>query len=159
MLGAVHIQIPGDSAALMARLQELERCVLGRAARLVVVDSVAALARVGFGRDETAQRQRQLGQQAAALKAVAERCRCVVVVTNQVTTQFGGGGGGGANSRPAESRLAAALGTQWAHAVNTRLVLEALPSGERALKVAKSPLSPPLAFGFEARVFGGRGGV
>ncbi|KAJ1395107.1 DNA recombination and repair protein Rad51-like, C-terminal [Sesbania bispinosa] len=46
-----------------------------------------------------------------------------------------------------DSHLIAALGINWAHAVTIRLVLEA-KSGQRFIKLAKSPISPPLAFPF-----------
>ena len=71
--------------------------------------------------------------QASRLKYLAEAFRIPVLVTNQVTTQwgeaaaFGSGGGGGGGS---EGHLTAALGTLWAHAVNTRLVLESLAGGQ-----------------------------
>ncbi|KAF6134863.1 hypothetical protein GIB67_002264 [Kingdonia uniflora] len=45
------------------------------------------------------------------------------------------------------THLVAALGIHWAHAVTIRLILEA-NSGQRFIKVAKSPISPPLAFPF-----------
>lgn len=78
-----------------------------------------------------------------------------------------------------DSHLVAALGINWAHAVTIRLVLEAksgkaftkkyrickvtvttinvrsydiaftLCAGQRIIKVAKSPMSPPLAFPFQ----------
>ena len=73
------------------------------------------------------------GQQAATLKSLAETFRIPVVVVNQVTAQvhvpashaFQGDPGHRAN-RQQESHLTAALGTMWAHAVNTRLVLESV---------------------------------
>lgn len=46
-----------------------------------------------------------------------------------------------------DSHLVAALGIHWAHAVTIRLVLDA-KSGKRFIKLAKSPVSPPLAFPF-----------
>ncbi|XP_009625924.1 DNA repair protein RAD51 homolog 2 isoform X1 [Nicotiana tomentosiformis] len=46
-----------------------------------------------------------------------------------------------------DSHLVAALGIHWAHAVSIRLVFESR-SGQRFIKLAKSPLSPPLAFPF-----------
>ena len=70
------------------------------------------------------------GQQAAILKSLAETFRIAVVVVNQVTAQMHAPtshafqGNTGANTRQQDSHLTAALGTMWAHAVNTRLVLE-----------------------------------
>lgn len=55
--------------------------------KLIVLDSVAALLRTEFGGGEAAAlaaRGELLGQQAAALKSVAEANRIPVVVTNQV---------------------------------------------------------------------------
>ena len=72
------------------------------------------------------------GQQAATLKALAETFRIPVVVVNQVTAQVhvpashAFQGNPGPSSRPQESHLTAALGTMWAHAVNTRVVLESI---------------------------------
>ncbi|KAM7527869.1 hypothetical protein LguiB_031279 [Lonicera macranthoides] len=47
-----------------------------------------------------------------------------------------------------DSHLVAALGIHWAHAVTIRLVLDS-KLGKRFIKVAKSPMSPPLAFCFD----------
>lgn len=82
-----------------------------------------------------------LGQQASQLKRLAEAFSVPVVVTNQVAALMreqqpqqqpgeqeaavaGEQGGGG---------VTAALGTLWAHAVNTRLVLEAREGERHAL--------------------------
>ncbi|GLU11733.1 hypothetical protein SLE2022_284570 [Rubroshorea leprosula] len=46
-----------------------------------------------------------------------------------------------------DTHLVAALGINWAHAVTNCLVLES-KSGQRFVKLAKSPISPPLAFPF-----------
>ncbi|KAA6429298.1 MAG: DNA repair RAD51 protein 2-like [Trebouxia sp. A1-2] len=46
--------------------------------------------------------------------------------------------------QPAQTQLTAALGTMWAHAVNTRLVLESV-ADVRYIKVAKSPAAPMAA--------------
>ena len=100
-----------------------------------------------------------LGEIASMLKVIAERNRIPVLCINQVTTAFrgaythtgidpattplpvGGRGGGGA-------RHIAALGPLWAHAVNTRLVLERSAAGRRVI-LAKSPLSPSVALSYE----------
>ncbi|KAL8115643.1 hypothetical protein AgCh_022228 [Apium graveolens] len=52
-----------------------------------------------------------------------------------------------------DSHLVAALGINWAHAVTIRLVLESI-SGQRFIKVAKSPISPPFAFPFNITASG-----
>nr|XP_023881888.1 DNA repair protein RAD51 homolog 2 isoform X2 [Quercus suber] len=105
-----------------------------------------------------APRQNTLGWHVSFIKSLAEFSRIPVVVTNQVRSQ----------SRDEtchyyfqvqswnetiedrtrhDSHLVAALGINWAHAVTIRLVLEA-KSGQKFIKVAKSPISPPLAFPF-----------
>ncbi|KAK1588742.1 hypothetical protein Q3G72_026576 [Acer saccharum] len=90
--------------------------------------------------------------------SLAEFSRIPVVVTNQVRSQnrdescpysfqVQDKGKTKEDSTRYESHLVAALGIHWAHAVTIRLVLEA-KSGQRFIKVAKSPISPPLAFPF-----------
>ncbi|KAG2371373.1 DNA repair protein [Vigna angularis] len=94
-----------------------------------------------------------------AERSLAEFSRIPVVLTNQVRSQSGDESriySFQAQSRsiikdnPAtyDSHLVAALGINWAHAVTIRLVLEAR-SGQRFIKLAKSPISPPLAFPFK----------
>ena len=61
-----------------------------------------------------------LSVQASRLKYLAEAFSIPILVTNQVTTYIGDSSGGGGG------HLTAALGTLWAHAVNTRLVLESV---------------------------------
>ncbi|XP_050292012.1 DNA repair protein RAD51 homolog 2 isoform X3 [Quercus robur] len=108
--------------------------------------------------EHAAPRQNTLGWHVSFIKSLAEFSRIPVVVTNQVRSQ----------SRDEichyyfqvqswnetiedrtrhDSHLVAALGINWAHAVTIRLVLEA-KSDQRFIKVAKSPISPPLAFPF-----------
>ena len=82
----------------------------------VILDSVAMLARLEYGTDQVAARQKLLAEQASLLKQAAERFSLPVVVVNQVT-------GGGDGTGPAGGQRAA-LGVVWAHAVNTRLVLD-----------------------------------
>lgn len=72
------------------------------------------------------------GQQAATLKSLAETFRIPVVVVNQVTAQVHAPathafqGSAGLSTREQGFHLTAALGTVWAHAINTRLVLESV---------------------------------
>jgi RecA/RadA recombinase len=67
----------------------LEEALVDHAVRLLVVDSVAALARAefGVGRGQIARRQELLGQIASVLKRQAERLHMAALVTNQVTTR------------------------------------------------------------------------
>lgn len=86
-LDRVLIVKAGSLPALKEALAALERQVPQLGAKLVVLDSVAALLRAelgGGGRQAALERSELVGRQAAALKALAERHRIPVVVTNQV---------------------------------------------------------------------------
>lgn len=96
-------------------LQRLPGELSRRSVGLVIVDSIAMLARLEFSHDNVPRRQRMLAQQAALLKHSAEQFNLTVVVTNQIT---GGQGTGSSDGQRA------ALGVVWGHAVNTRLVME-----------------------------------
>ncbi|KAG8084513.1 hypothetical protein GUJ93_ZPchr0010g9109 [Zizania palustris] len=105
----------------------------------------------------TGLRQHPLRWALSFLKSIAEFSRIPVVVTNQVRSQSNDDGyhysfevekkGDSNSAEKFESHLVAALGIQFAHAVTIRLVLEA-HSGHRFIKVAKSPMSPAVAFPF-----------
>lgn len=108
--------------------------------------------------DQGPTRQHSLGWHISFVKSVAEFSRIPIVVTNQVRSQSHDGtsqysfqvesrGETVDDHTRFDSHLVAALGIHWAHAVTIRLVLEA-KAGQRFLKVAKSPISPPLAFPF-----------
>lgn len=109
----------------LACLQGLQAAIIDHSIKLIIIDSIAALARTEFEAQAVAERQRMLGRQASRLKFLAESFRIPVLVTNQVTTAIGGRGGGGVRAQEQGTRLMAALGPMWAHAVNTRLVLAA----------------------------------
>ncbi|DBB05144.1 TPA: hypothetical protein ACH3X3_010395 [Trebouxia sp. C0006] len=150
-----HILVvnPDSSEALVGHIKALEASIIDHNVKLVVVDSIAALARSEFSRDKIVDRQQLLGQQAAILKSLAETFRIPVVVVNQVTAQMYAPSshafqGKTTSSGPAaQTQLTAALGTMWAHAVNTRLVLESV-ADVRFIKVAKSPAAPMAAFAY-----------
>ncbi|GAV71376.1 Rad51 domain-containing protein [Cephalotus follicularis] len=117
------------------RLQQIKVSILQNQVKLLVVDSMAAL----------------------LSGSLAEFSRIPVVVTNQVRSQSRDEacqysfqwhrGETVEDLRRYDSHLIAALGIHWAHAVTIRLILE-VKTGQRFLKVAKSPMSPPLAFPF-----------
>ena len=139
----VLVLTPSTLSEMLQRLNGLEEALIDRGVRLLIVDSVAALARAQFGRGQLTQRQELLGQIASALKQLAERLGMAAFVTNQVTTRVGArvrhahdtaGGGGdaagsGGDNADSPGSVTAALGTKWAHCVNTRLVLEGSMDG------------------------------
>lgn len=136
MLDRILVQSPESSESLVTLLEGLEIAVPQNGIKLVIIDSIAALARTDYGVSDIVERQLMLGRQASKLKFLAESFRIPVLVTNQVTTAVSGSGG-----------LTAALGPTWAHAVNTRLIMAAqqdLETGAqlRVLTVAKSPIAP-----------------
>lgn len=150
-----HILVvnPDSSEALVGHIKALEASIIDHSVKLVLVDSIAALARSEFNRNKIVDRQQMLGQQAAILKSLAETFRIPVVVVNQVTAQMYAPsshafqGNTASTNQPAQTQLTAALGTMWAHAVNTRLVLESV-ADVRYIKVAKSPAAPMAGFAF-----------
>lgn len=124
--------------------------------KLLVVDSMAALVSGVNDTSTSGPKQHLLRWPLSFLKSLAEFSRIPVVVTNQVRTlnsdevfhyQFQGQENHSNNSERLESHLIAALGIQWAHAVTIRLIFEA-HSGQKFIKVAKSPMSPAVAFPF-----------
>ncbi|XP_075635638.1 DNA repair protein RAD51 homolog 2 isoform X3 [Castanea sativa] len=166
MAGRIHVLQPASLSEftesepsvikIVTSLQQIKVSLLQNQVKLLVIDSMAALVTGEF--EHGAPRQNTLGWHVSFIKSLAEFSRIPVVVTNQVRSQ----------SRDEtchyffqvqswnetiedrtrhDSHLVAALGINWAHAVTIRLVLEA-KSGQRFIKVAKSPISPPLAFPF-----------
>ena len=107
----------------MAVLQNLGAELAKRSVALIVIDSIAMLARIEMTQDDIPKRQRLLAQQAGLLKRAAEQFNLTVVTTNQVTAGFGNGTG-----------QRAALGVLWSHCVNSRLVLEQ-QQGRRCIRV------------------------
>ena len=85
----ILVLTPSTLSETLQRLSGLEEALVDHAVRLLVVDSVAALARAefGVGRGQIARRQELLGQIASVLKRQAERLHMAALVTNQVTTR------------------------------------------------------------------------
>lgn len=136
---------------LMEKLDNgfIQATISDHSVKLLVLDSVAALARIEFGAEQLVQRQKVLGQQASRLKFIAESFQIPVLVTNQVTSSTLG--------------LTAALGPTWAHAVNTRLVVAAEMMGDhdrpspqqiRTLTIAKSPAAPMTTLAYRVTTSG-----
>ncbi|XP_048233491.1 DNA repair protein RAD51 homolog 2 isoform X3 [Ricinus communis] len=143
-------------------LQQIKFLVLQQQVKLLIIDSMAAV--VSGENDQGAPRQHSLGWHISFIKSLAEFSRIPVLVTNQVRSQsynevcqysFQVQRNDETQEEPEkyDSHLIAALGIHWAHAVTVRLVLEA-KLGQRYIKVAKSPISPPMSFPFNITASG-----
>ncbi|KAI4343044.1 hypothetical protein MLD38_027592 [Melastoma candidum] len=137
-------------------LERINTLMLQHRVKLLVIDSMTAL--VSGENEQGTARKSPLSWHISFLKSAAEASRVPILVTNQVRSQspnevvqynFEAGmrqehlwG-----SPDFNSCLVAALGVQWSHAVTIRLIFEVI-SGQRFMKVAKSPMSPPVAFPF-----------
>lgn len=151
----VQVITPMSLSDLGKRLAALEEAIIDHKVRLVIIDSVAHLARAEFGREKVVQRQSVLGAVASTLKRHAEKHALAVLAVNQVTTRIGtfakhasdkDNNTDDAGSEES-SGITAALGTKWAHCVNTRIALEVV--GERRrIKIVKSPLAPLTSFDY-----------
>jgi len=134
---------------MLQRVGMLEAPCIDHNVVLIIVDSIAHLARTN-PRGESFGVQDMLGQIAASFKKLSEALDVPVMVVNQVSARFGpalshGGrmqGPGPPGDRPSNAPLGAALGTAWAHAINTRLVMEAEHGRNRSIRLAKSPTAP-----------------
>ncbi|KAJ1450016.1 P-loop containing nucleoside triphosphate hydrolase protein [Pelagophyceae sp. CCMP2097] len=119
-------------AALLSLLDsdDLQERSLRHGVRLLVLDSVAALARSEFSRSELRDRQAWLVRAASALKRIADDAHVAVVVTNQVMADF--------NSSENDA-VTPALGGSWHHCVTNRVIFEPAKVGRvGTIDVAKS---------------------
>ncbi|XP_074276208.1 DNA repair protein RAD51 homolog 2 isoform X2 [Silene latifolia] len=157
MAGRILVLQPASLAEFTDSLQQIKVSVLQNKVKLVVIDSMAAL--ISGEGDLSNRRQHTLGWHISFLKSLAELSRIPIVVTNQVRSQSQDGVSlfsfqhttvEDMSDTPSsfDSHLIAALGIHWAHAVSIRLILE-LRSGHRFMKIAKSPISPPLEFQYQ----------
>ena len=127
----VFVVTPQSLQELKVRIENLKPALTQSDAKLIVIDSVARLARaeggIGAGSSSSeslVKRQNILSSIAAALKRHAEQLNVAVVVTNQVTTNTNINSNYHNSNDPAkanmvsrDSQVAAALGTKWAHCV------------------------------------------
>lgn len=156
MAGRILVLQPSSLAEFTESLQQIKVSLLQHQVKLLVIDSMTAVVSGEF--EQGPPRQHSLGWHISFIKSLAEFSRIPVVVTNQVRSQSSDEISQYAfqvwsrddtieESARFDSHLVPALGIHWSHAVTIRLVLEA-KSGERFMKVAKSPISPPLVFPF-----------
>ncbi|KAL6275990.1 hypothetical protein ACE6H2_019591 [Prunus campanulata] len=153
MAGRILVLQPASLSEFTESLQQLKISLLQNQVKLLIIDSMAALIS-GMIREPILSSTCLT----SLSRSLAEFSRIPVVVTNQVRSQtrdeacqysFQGQSREKAVEDHAgyDSHLVAALGIHWAHAVTIRLVLDS-KSGKRFIKLAKSPISPPLAFPF-----------
>ncbi|CAM9808352.1 unnamed protein product [Hapterophycus canaliculatus] len=167
LLNQVTVFTVDNSSALLERLESLQTRIIEGNVRLIVLDSIAALARRDFAREDTVNRQELLTRQAAVLKSLAYTFSIAVVVTNQVTSGWQGGNSRhsiashtNSNSRNENSAfetevsggrgercIIPALGNTWHHCVSNRLILEQHES-YREMHLTKSPLAPAVSCRF-----------
>nr|CAD1828777.1 unnamed protein product [Ananas comosus var. bracteatus] len=157
MAGRIIVMRPTSLSDFTDSLQQMKLSLLQHEVKLLIVDSMAALVSGENERSVGGPGRHPLRSSLSFLKSLAEFSRIPVVVTNQVRSQSKDEAyyhtfqeerkDNCQNSEKFESHLIAALGIQWAHAVTVRLVFEA-HSGQKFIKVAKSPMSPAVAFPF-----------
>jgi RAD51-like protein 1 len=175
-LARVSVFSPRTLADAVDACAALEEHVLAAGdVRLVVVDSVAALARRDFDGaapgGSMAARAELLLRLSSALKALADVFSLPILLTNQVTTRFAArpppGGAAGCDAA-LDAELTPALGPTWAHAVNTRLLLgvsagAAAAGGDsggggggasRTVTIVKSSCAPVVTFAFRVGAAG-----
>ncbi|XVF68635.1 hypothetical protein PTKIN_Ptkin11bG0017200 [Pterospermum kingtungense] len=156
MAGRILVLRPTSLSEFTEHLQQIKVSLLQNRVKMLVIDSMTAI--VSGEHEHGSRREQTLSWHISFIKSLAELSRIPVVVTNQVRSRNHNEASQysfqvQSKDAPTEtlsgydSHLVAAMGIQWAHAVTTRLVLEA-KSGQRFIKVAKSPISPPLAFPF-----------
>ncbi|KAL0390478.1 UNVERIFIED_CONTAM: DNA repair protein [Sesamum calycinum] len=139
MAGRILVLRPASLSEFTESLQHIKVSLLQHNVKLLIIDSMAALASGEYGLGPP--KHHPLGWHISFIKSLAECYRIPVVVTNQVRSQSRDEASrylfqvnpGAVQSSRAEtiedpsnfnSHLVAALGIHWAHAVTIRLVLE-----------------------------------
>lgn len=138
----VRVFTAASAQELLQLVKGLEEIINDHSVKLVVVDSIAAPVRMDYDSHSMPQRQVVLAQAASSLKHLAQTFGIPIVVTNQVMSNYSTPSKG----QTVGSSLSAALGVSWAHAVNTRFVLQDNGAGARLVTVGKSPLFPQASF-------------
>ncbi|XP_037801245.1 DNA repair protein RAD51 homolog 2-like [Penaeus monodon] len=164
-LSKILLYQPSTISNLSQILETLEVTAVEKDTGLLIVDSIASLARkemMAGSSEANIARVNQLASWAARLKSIAQQLNICVVVTNQVTSRFldkepmitGEGNeeeaetSTGVKEHMYSTHITPALGNTWTHCVNTRLILQYDGSNSRQLIIAKSPVAPFAAFAY-----------
>jgi RAD51-like protein 1 len=116
ILSRVIIKRPLTCRALFQEIDELESLVISEGIKLIVIDSIASLARKE-GLQET-DKETFLVRQASTLKLIAELCHCAIIVTNQVASST--------LLTTDHEAVNPSLGPIWNHCISTRLTIQKL---------------------------------
>lgn len=167
-LSKIYLYQPSTINSLSEILDSLEVLAIEKGVGLLIVDSIASLARKEIAPGSTKSnimRANQLASWAAKLKSIAQQLSICVVVTNQVTTrkrtdvtkvtedlhemeseetEVQPGTREGSTSH----HVMPALGNTWTHFVNTRFILQYISSTHRQMIIAKSPVAPFSTFNY-----------
>lgn len=167
-LSKIFVYQPVTISSLSEIFESLEVVAVEKDVSVVIVDSIASLARkeiMAGASHSNITRTNQLASWAARLKSIAQQLNICVVVTNQVTTrmvqkepevteEMHSVDGEDyeiqsvSRERKFSRHVTPALGNTWTHCVNTRFILQYTNSEPRQLVIAKSPVAPYATFNY-----------
>lgn len=107
---------------LFGCLEKLSAVCPARNVRLIVIDSIAAVLRSDYGRDEALERSRILLSISHYLRSLAGELGIVVVVVNQVSSYMDPLDH--ASSHGTSNKVIPALGLTWDNCINARIMVE-----------------------------------
>ncbi|XP_043811894.1 DNA repair protein RAD51 homolog 2 isoform X3 [Manihot esculenta] len=139
MAGRILVLRPTSLSEFTESLQQIKVLLLQQQVKLLVIDSMAAL--ISGEYDQGAPRQHSLGWHISFLKSLAEFSRIPVVVTNQHKKMLK------LKRELTNMILMLLLLWEFIGLILSPFVL-CLKLNQRYIKVAKSPMSPPIAFPF-----------
>ncbi|CAL4100965.1 unnamed protein product, partial [Meganyctiphanes norvegica] len=171
LLSKILLYQPTTVQSLVQILDKLELVVVEKDVKVLIVDSIASLARKEItpgSSHSNIHRSNLLSSWAARLKTLAQQLNLTVIVTNQVTsrqtpnepqvTEEPLEGEDNATEGDKQGFLhqfvTPALGNTWTHCVNTRLILQYRDSNNRQLLIAKSPVAPFAGFTYSVNHMG-----
>jgi len=150
---------PTNTSQLDRVLNSVDTLLSEREIGVVIFDSVAALGRTASKKSQDLiKRQTELSQLAVRLKMLAETYKIPILVTNQVVSSHNSSALSKSHNslrssdvfqsleqhKDSEVKLHAALGSNWAHSVNVRIMFEMERDDAilRRARLVKSPISP-----------------
>nr|XP_045582128.1 DNA repair protein RAD51 homolog 2-like isoform X2 [Procambarus clarkii] len=157
-LSKIYLYQPKTVSSLTEILESLEVIAVEKDVGLLIVDSIASLARKEITSSSSLSniaRTNQLASWAAKLKCLAQQLNiCVAKKELHVTEEIhsldeeDGELHTGSRERTFSRHVTPALGNTWTHCVNTRFILQFKDSKTRQLIIAKSPIAPFATFNY-----------